>query len=166
MAHYDFIADVIDGEEGELQVMRMLELLGGTSPRFNKTKTHDIIMYFAVDTGFGRGDVSFEVKTDVYVTPERDSGNMFLESECRGQRSGITVTKADWFIYYFPALDEIWCIRRENLIKLIKEEHPPKVTGGDPGSNTKGWLMQCERFAPHFTIRNRNGQNVLYSRGK
>jgi len=68
--HYDFKVDLPDGEEAERTVAFLLHLEDG-----------DLI----------------EVKRDFEVTK---TGNVAIEYECRGKKSGIATTKAAWWAIY------------------------------------------------------------------
>lgn len=79
---------------------------------------------------------SYEVKTDMFQkkgnTPkERNSGNMAIEFSCRGSDSGIKVTKADWFVTYYPIYKEIWYIKTDELRELIDKNNFRQVPAGD-----------------------------------
>jgi hypothetical protein len=79
---------------------------------------------------------------------------MFIEKECRGKLSGISVTKSKWFVIYYPYLQKAWFIRTNSLKKLIDDNNFYVATGGDPGSNTKGYLIKRNYFQKHFKVKN------------
>lgn len=146
MANYNFKKDLLIGEQGEKVIIEDLISLGATYQSDNKTNTHDIIVLYK-DV-----PVSYECKTDFY----RDTGNMFIETECRGKPSGISVTKAKWFVTYFKKLNEAWYIKTSDLKRLIEEHtslHTFRSSVGDTNSNTKGYLIKKELFKDHFIIR-------------
>jgi hypothetical protein len=145
MGSYNFNRDIIVGEEGEKILIEDLQSLGATFVSDNKNNTHDIIVTFK-----GR-DVSYECKTDEYD----NTGNMFIETNCRGKESGISVTKAKWFVTYFKKLNEIWYIKTEKL-KNILNNHTHKIVtqSGDAGSNTVGVLLNKNMFRDEFIVRN------------
>ena len=45
--------------------------------------------------------VTYEVKTDFKCAPLFDTGNLFIEYECRNKPSGISISQSDWFVTYF-----------------------------------------------------------------
>lgn len=148
MGNYDFNKDIHLGEEGEKMVIKDLESLGLQFISENKTNTHDLLMH--------KDDIqiTYEVKTDVYVRPDNDTGNMFIEFESRYNPSGIKVSKADWFVTYFQHLREIWYIRTPELIKLIDHiECPITEYAGDFNSNTKGYLLPRYQYQNNFIVR-------------
>jgi len=157
MAEYNFNEDIILGEEGEQIVVKDLESLGGKLISDNKDNKYDLQMDMPV-----RGCLStviydtktYEVKTDVFCKPHQDTGNMFIEFECRGKFSGINVTKSEWFVMYFKHFDELWYIKTEKLKSIIKD-NDFKITefSGDSGSNTKGYLIPRYQFKTKFKVR-------------
>ena len=91
MANYNFKEDIELGEQGEKVVIKDLERLNGKFINDNKDINYDLIM------NMPSGEVSYEIKTDVYCFPDNDTGNIFIEYECRGKSSGINATKANFF---------------------------------------------------------------------
>jgi hypothetical protein len=150
MAKYDFNEDILVGEDGEDIVIKDLETLGATLISKNKDNRYDALVLSK------KGDeVKYEIKTDVFCRPENDTGNIFVEYECRGKGSGILVTEAKWFVTYYQYLKEIWYIQTEVLKKLIMDNDIPKAEfSGDAGSNTKGWLLPRYQYKKHFIVRN------------
>jgi len=165
MANYDFKKDIIEGEEGEQVVRKDLELEGAKYLGDNKNNQYDIAMLMP-----NGKEVKLEIKTDVWCIPPKvvqmpfgpmtvsdDSGNMFIEFECRGKPSGIIVSKADLFITYFKHFKEIWYIQTSKLLNLIASENfPTTEQSGDENSNTKGYLIPREDYKDHFKIRKIN----------
>jgi hypothetical protein len=87
----------------------------------------------------------------------KDTKNIAIEYFSRGKASGISVTKAEFFITYFPLLNEIWLIKVEKLKKLLKEDEKiikKVIHTGDDGSNTKLCLLNREKYKPHFRVSN------------
>lgn len=148
MAEYNFNDDIIVGEEGEQVVLNDLIKKGGEFIKFNKDNKFDLLLSVKVPK-----KVKYEIKTDVFCKPNNDTGNMFIEFECRGKQSGIEVTEADWFVMYYKYLNEIWYIKTEELKKLLYY-NDFKITSfsGDEGSNTKGYLIPRNKYKKHFTI--------------
>ena len=145
MANYNFKQDINLGKQGESIVIQDLEFLGATYISSNDTYTHDFIIKF------NNADISYECKTDIF----QDTGNIFIETNCRGHESGILVTQADWFVTYFSKMNEIWYIKTKNLLKIIKEnDHKMVENVGDHGSKTKGYLVNKNMFRKHFIVRN------------
>jgi hypothetical protein len=159
MAEYSFRKDIIEGEAGEDYIIDFLTKgWKGTLLQKKKDYTWDFKIDFE-----NSGVQTFESKTDVYCIPSsnvngkvikgRDTGNIFIEFSCRGKDSGIKVTEADWFVYYFKFLGELWMIKVQDLKKLIDENNFRVGVGGDPGSNSSGYLIPRMKFRDKFLVR-------------
>jgi hypothetical protein len=148
VAHYNFKKDIVVGEEGEKIVSEWLcTSYNGKLLSDNKTNSHDIIIQFP------RKTLSFEIKTDVFVSKHYDTGNMFIEYESRNKPSGISVCKADYFITYFKYLNEVWMIKTKDLRNLINNAtHRIFKNAGDKGSNTHGYLIPRQKYQEHFKV--------------
>ena len=146
------------GENGEKIVRKFLENLGYIFLSKCEDISHD---YRFLKNG---KEYVFEIKTDVAhmredkLTKEiRDTGNIAIEYESRGKNSGIAATKADFFVTYYPHLNEIWLIKTEKLKNLIREnkETIKKVeNAGDSNSNTKLFLIKRDKFKDQFRVTN------------
>jgi len=148
MGDYNFKEDIQMGEIGEKLIVQDLERLGGVFINDNKDNKYDIQMKMP------NGDVKYEIKTDVYCNKISDTGNMFIECECRGKKSGLEVTEAKWFVMLYPYLNEAWYIKSEDLKKLINNnEFKLNEFSGDVGSNTKGYLIPRKDNIEHFIVR-------------
>ena len=149
MAHYNFKDDLYEGNKGENTVIEHLKKLGGHLLSKNNDNRFDA----AIERN---GKIlKYEIKTDFYCVPIRDTGNMFIEVECRGKPSGIMVTKADWFVTYYNGLNEIWYIKTKDLLQLIdknKDELYLHPNSGDEGSGTQGWLIPRRKFSDEFLV--------------
>jgi len=145
---YTFANDLKYGKAGEIFVKNFFVHMGFTFVKFNNDNKYD----FLGSSKKGE-NVKVEVKTDSYVgNPERDRGNWAIELESRGKESGINVTTADWWALYAPKKEEIWLIKTENLVKLIKDNNFRIAEfGGDKGSNTKNHLLPRAEVQQHFT---------------
>jgi hypothetical protein len=154
MANYSFEKDIILGEEGEYTVRLDLESVGGRFIGDNKDNSHDLTMEMPIRLLPDYKLVSYEIKTDVFCRPDLDTGNIFIEFESRGKKSGISVTKAEWFVTYFKHFNEIWYIKSNKLRELISEnKFKIHSDSGDLGSNTKGYLIPRYQFKKLFKVR-------------
>ena len=120
--NYNFKDDFPDGEKGEAIIAEFLkghkyELLND-----NKDNRYDLKMLNHLGN-----ETTFEVKTDIYCSAERDTGNMFVEKESRGKLSGISVSQADWFTMYYPNFKEAWFIKSSELRNLIEHTSKYKI---------------------------------------
>ena len=157
MASYNFRKDLSLGQDGEADIVEHLEAMGLEYISSNNDNKYDVIMSNKLNE-----EVKYEIKTDVYCTPRYDTGNIFVEYECRGKASGIRVTEAKWFVTYFKNLDEIWYIETEKMIEIIENAEnrangsvKAKSMAGDRGSNTKGFLVKRDEFFENFKIFNK-----------
>lgn len=162
MAEYNFNKDITVGEKGEAVMVKHMESKGLKFVDDNKDNKYDLKMLLPT-----KKEITFEVKTDVWCVPGRylempfgrmwvegkDAGNLFIEFECRGKDSGIKVTQADAFLYYFPYYKQMWYIKTKDLISLIQNNNFRETTqSGDTDSNTKGYLIPREQFKQQFHI--------------
>jgi len=148
MANYNFNKDILLGEDGEATVVKYLESKGGKLVTDNKNNEYDVII------NYKGNEIKYEIKTDVFCTDKLDTGNLFIEFECRGKPSGITVTKAKWFVTYYKHLGEIWFIETDKLLELInRKSFRTTKQSGDVGSNTKGYLINRKRYKELFKVK-------------
>lgn len=144
----NFKKDINIGEDGEGFIKHFLIDKGYKFISENKDYRYDLLM------SYKDKKVTYEIKTDVYVSPEKDTGNLVVEYESRGKDSGVSVTEADYYVYYMPKLNEIWNISMQDLRKLIIDNDFKKVVGGDVGSNTKMYLIKRAKYKKHFKVYN------------
>lgn len=148
MANYNFKSDIRLGESGEKTVLEYLVSKGAEFVSDNKDYKYDLKVRFKDK------EVTYEVKTDVFCRPLRDTGNMFIEYNSRGKHSGITVTEADWFVTYYKNLKKMWFIKTSDLKKIISENQFPFTNySGDEGSNTCGYLIPRNEFKELFKVK-------------
>ena len=148
MGKYSFKVDLISGEKGEEIVLNhILSITKGKLINTNKDNKYD----FAIE----KNNVikTYEIKTDEYCKPGSDRGNIFVEIECRGKYSGLSVTEADWFVFYLPHRKQIWYIETDKLKELIKSNTFIQTEmSGDANSNTKGYLIPRRKFREYFKV--------------
>jgi hypothetical protein len=147
MANLNFKQDLKLGNDGETAVRTFLESQGASFIESNYDNQYDLKMMVK---GFEK---TYEIKTDVKVAPLFDTGNIFIEYESRNKPSGISTSKADWFVTYFIFLNELWFIKTETLRKLILEnEYPIFKDAGDIGSATHGYLLPRKDVKKYFHV--------------
>jgi len=144
--HYNFKKDILIGEEGEEFIKQFLINKGFNFISDNKNNEYDLVM------SYDNRQFKYEIKTDILLSKEKDTGNLVVEFESRGKPSGISVTKADYYVYFMPKLSEIWNIRMDKLKDLIQNNNFRKVTGGDAGSFTKMYLINRQKFKEYFIV--------------
>lgn len=143
---YNFQEDINLGEEGECFIKNFLISKGFKFISENKNNKFDLLM------SYNNRFIKYEIKTDVLLSKEKDTGNLVVEFESRGKPSGISVTEADYFVYFIPKLKEIWNIKVEKLKNIIKNNNFKQVIGGDLDSNTKMYLINRKKFKKNFII--------------
>lgn len=147
MGQYNFRLDIKEGQEGEGNIINFLENKGLTYLNSNNDNKYDIKMLK------NNKEITYEIKTDTWCNQTRDSGNIFVEFECRDKPSGIEVTEADWFVTYFRHLGHIWFIKTSVMKQLIKTENfKIRRQSGDAGSNTCGYLVPRNQYKEYFTV--------------
>lgn len=147
MANLNFKDDLTLSSTGEFEVRIFLEKNGLKYVSSNNDNKYDLVM------SKNEKIYMYEIKTDFKCAPLFDTGNLFIEFECRKKPSGISVTKSDWFVTYFIYLKEIWFIKSEKLKNLIKDNNfPIFIDAGDINSETKGYLIKREEFKKHFHV--------------
>lgn len=147
MANLNFKKDLLLGNEGEDVLRDFLNSKGCKPISKNDDKRYDLKM---LKKGV---ETTYEIKTDFKCAPLFDTGNIFIEFECRGKESGIMVTEADWFVTYFKYLNEIWFIKSKKLTQLINDNNFPTFSdAGDLNSNTKGYLINRKKFKENFNV--------------
>ena len=164
--NYNFDKDLKDGKKGEQVIRHFVEsTMGLKYIKDNDTNAFDLLFQ-----GNGEDPTTFEVKTDFW---EQDwgkggSGNMAIEYKCRGKPSGIRKTKATYFTYYIPNIQDkqLWVIKVENLKKLIKDNRFKRVNGGETYYDndekvTRCFLIDRYRYRKHFDVYSWDGRGWI-----
>jgi hypothetical protein len=146
VGNYEFKTDIKTGEQGEEFIKNHLISKGFTFVDKNNDNKYDLMM------SYEDKKISYEIKTDVLLSEKKDTGNLVVEFESRNKPSGISVSEAEYYVYYIPNFKEIWNIKMSNLRKLILSENFRIVIGGDKGSNTKMYLIDREKYKEYFKI--------------
>lgn len=147
MANLDFKKDLKLGNDGEDVVIQFLQSKGCVYDSSNNDNQYDIKMIK------NNKIISYEVKTDVKCAPLFDTGNIFIEFESRNKPSGISTSKAQWFVTYFLYLNELWFIKTNKLKQLISENNfQIFYDAGDVGSATHGYLIKRKDFKKYFNV--------------
>lgn len=141
MGNYHFVPDLEKAKETEKEIAEKLQnKYGAVILEFGKTNEYDLLLEM-------KGmELSFEIKEDFYC---EKSGNVAVEFECRGKPSGISVSKALYYLYKIHTKTGILyaVCKTTTLKKMIDQElYHRVVSGGDSGSNTKNYLFTLETF--------------------
>jgi len=151
MANYNFIKDLTVAKKTEKEVAAILEKkYNAKILEFGKDHRYDIL---ALIDG---KEVSFEVKEDFMC---QHTNNIAVEFECRGKKSGINTTEADYYIYVVPKAGDVTAYIMYKTSEIIRKIEDKKyfriVNGGDPGSNTKNYLFKYSVFLiDSITLKN------------
>jgi hypothetical protein len=145
--NYDFDKDLPIAQATEKQVANFLvEKADMTFVHDNDDNAYDLMM----KTKDGK-NVTIEVKEDFSC---QRTGNVGVEYECRGKPSGISVSKANAYLYKVHEPSGrigLYVIATKNLKKMIAEEQYFRiVNGGDPGSNSMNYLFKLNVFKNNF----------------
>lgn len=137
-----FQSDLEDGELGEKEFAKWMLCRGWIAKHFNKNNEYDIL--------FKKGSkiITFEIKTDRWeFFHNKITDNMILETRCRGKLSGISVSKADYFAYFYPEHELVYIIKLKELRELMNERGDlfRRLEGfGDDGA-VDGFI--CNRYS-------------------
>ncbi len=139
MPNYNYRDDFPIAQKTEREVAEILALKGANIISFNNDNKYDILMEYK-----GK-KVTVEVKED--FTCEK-TGNVGLEFSCRGKDSGISCTKADFYVYKIHQPNHqihFYMTKTQDLKDLIKNKlYHRIVNGGDPGSNSLNYLFKLK----------------------
>ena len=160
----DFELDLEDGKVGERAVRHFVESVWGKQfISFNDDSAYDVLFQNDFES-----PITVEVKTD-YWEQEMDqggSGNMAIEYKCRGRRSGIRKTKAQFFAYYFPNLSDehLWIISVKKLKELLRENGFKAVDGGETYDGSDKKVTRCY-LIPRFEHKEHFSRYTFDGRG-
>jgi hypothetical protein len=145
-----FKEDLIFGEVYEMKFARQ------TKQKFTKMtgnfKDYDIILHTA------NGDITYEIKTDKMTY---NTGNFAIEYSCRNKPSGISATKAKYWVYIeIIDYDEIkglnydyeynlYIIPVKDLAKLINTNQYHKIVSGGDNYSVKLMLFRKTIFSKY-----------------
>lgn len=100
-----------------------------------------------------KGKIEVKTERDIWAT----TGNIAIEYECRGKKSGISVTKADWW-FHVLTLDDIMVgmvsfpvPRLKMLMRAMYDQGiAKKVNGGDDNASKMLLLPLKELYSKQF----------------
>lgn len=137
-----WLSDLEDGNLGERLVAEYLRCrFNWQIIEYNNDNKHDI----KIKT-HNRGIIKIEVKTDRWEKFNRITNNMVIETFCRGKLSGISITSADYFIYFYPEWEIAYMIEVDKLKTIMKEK--PNLFRYQRGVGDDGAVNAylCNRF--------------------
>jgi hypothetical protein len=148
MPNYDFNKDLPIARKTERQIANYLVEKGMTFVSECNNSDYDLLMKRPDGSNF-----TVEIKED--FTCER-TGNVGVESESWGRLSGISVSKADYYLYKVHEPNgqkNMYLIRTSKLKKMIERNlWFREVVGGDPGSNSRNYLFKLNVVKDNFAF--------------
>ena len=92
--------------------------------------------------------VLYEVKSDRWT---RKTGNFCIEYECNGQLSGVSSTKADFYVYYVVGVtDDLYIIPIQDLKKMIGEKKYHSIKSGGDRGMSQFYLINKDLFKKYL----------------
>lgn len=147
-----FKNDLLQGQIYEKKCLDYLDYDSVEFPPAGKFKDYDLTI------------IKDNIKTTIEVKCDRQASttnNLCIEYECNKKPSGITTTKADFWIYFivFPNYDECYKIPTTELKELIKGTK--QVIGGDNYSS-KMYLLNKNKLQHYiiYSIKKNNSIDI------
>lgn len=142
MPYYDYKKDFPVAEHTEIEIATLIKrMFKATILEIGETSAYDI------KARINDRIYTFEVKED--FTCEK-TGNVGVEFSCRGEPSGIDVSKADFYIYKIHTKEhgiKFFIMWTKILRKMILNHWYFRiVNGGDPGSDSMNYLFRYDTF--------------------
>lgn len=136
----DWEGDLKFGEKVERQLIPFFESWGYIVLEWNKDNKYDLKLKHSVTDH----EISVEVKAD-----RQDGDDMRIETHkkkyCNVIKSGISVSKADFFIYAYPYQNTFYLFRTETLRTLIYE-HSSEIQPVDGGDKDASFMKNINRY--------------------
>jgi hypothetical protein len=89
-------------------------------------------------------DIFFEVKCDRRALT---SGNLAIEFMCNGVPSGVSATKADYWIHFVKGEPTYYMIPIEELRLMIQNKRYDRIVRGGDGYRSEMYLFQRSEFS-------------------
>lgn len=145
-----WLKDLEDGNNGEKNIARWLK----------QNKSHKIISFnddnkYDILTEYNNKQITYEIKTDNWeFYHNRITNNIFIEVMCNSKLSGVMVSQADVFVYYFEKRNKAYFIKMSELKRLLKEnpEYFHRTTKSGDGGKVTGYLINREKYSHLFKI--------------
>lgn len=124
--NYNFKKDLKDGKISE---KRLFEILQEKCSQIVKVEFNDDYRYDLKIILNDNSYKTFEIKRDLFT--ER-TGNIAIETYCRGKQSGINITQADFFVIHCKTNKEHFYCFDTNILKIEVERNKfNEISGGD-----------------------------------
>jgi hypothetical protein len=138
-----FKNDLNKGEIGEKFIGNYFKSRGW-SIKYNTNKDSDYDLMIKK----GERIISLEIKTDEYYL-KRKTNNMVFEVSYNNKPSGINSTKADYYIYYFPAEKLFYMASIKTIREIIMF---CRTTMGGDKNLSKLYLVDRTEWAHKFKV--------------
>ena len=151
--NYDFAKDLPIAKKTEKQIAEFLVETQnmkyvGSSDTLPGVRKSDFDIRMSWSSG---KQVDIEIKEDFSCAR---TGNVGVECESWGRLSGISISKADFYLYKVHQPDgtkRVYIIQTSKLKKMIEDQlYHRIVVGGDPGSNSKNYLFKLKTIMDNF----------------
>ncbi len=129
-----------DLELGEEYQRRFLYLIEWEESKMAKGKFKEWDIWIKDKDG---QEILFEVKCD---RKARSTGNLAIEFECNNQESGVTSTKADYWIHFVHGEPVYYMIPIDVLKQKIADKKYERIARGGDGFRAKMYLMKMFEF--------------------
>ena len=138
-----FISDLVLGQYYEQEYIKYKEFDNVHHPKEKCFKDYD---FKNLDT-----EKSYEVKAD---RKTQKTGNLFIEFKSRDKPSGISTTKADYWVHFITCENGMQSkqyikIKTNKLKKLIQKYEPEKRKGGD-NFTSLGYIFPIGFLKPKY----------------
>jgi hypothetical protein len=151
--NYDFSKDLPIAKKTEKQIADFLVQSQkmkfiGTSDTIKGVRRSDFDVRMEFSTG---KQVDIEIKEDFSCAR---TGNIGVECESWGRLSGISISKANFYLYKVHLPDGrkgVYIIQTSKLKQMIEDKlYHRIVVGGDPGSDSKNYLFKLDVVKENF----------------
>lgn len=124
--YYDFQKDILTGKESEEKFANLLlkKCNQIKNISFNNDKRYDVLVELN-----NNKNITFEIKHDLMTGT---TGNIAIETYCRGKLSGINVTEAEYFVIHcFTNQEHFYIFNTQILKNIVQQNLHNEISGGD-----------------------------------
>ena len=98
-------------------------------------------------------DFSYEIREGNMVIDDDGYGTLLIEFENEGKPSGISTTKAEYFVIVVKKMNEIWISSTKNLKRII-QRNPEFIMKCGDNKSVRAYLILKEKNRKFFEIIN------------
>ncbi len=134
-----FVRDLKMGKSYEMKLLDLIEY-DSYKQAEGRFKDWDMEIHYQGET------ITFECKADTFA---KRTGQIAIEYECNGKPSGITTTKADYWVHFFAGSNKYLMIPTDELRAVIDGNgYARKCSGGDRWAS-RLYIIDAEKFATY-----------------